>query len=368
MALKSGYTTGTCVTIGARAAIRMIFEQKIITEESVLTPKGIKIQADILQSEFKRNYASCAVKKYSGDDPDVTDGILLFTSVTLKKEREIVIDGGKGVGRVTKAGLWQEIGQAAINKVPMQMIMQSVMELFDEYGYEGGADIVITVPQGEEIAKKTFNPRLGIEGGISILGTSGIVEPMSEQAIIDTIKAELRVKRANEGNYVMLAPGNYGIDFIRDTYKVDLNRAVKCSNYIGEALDYCVAQQFKCVVLIGHIGKLVKLAGGIMNTHSSNADGRMEILAANTAKVSDNISLIRQVLDCNTTDEALKLLIDAGVCKSVMEKIIQKAAFYINNRVKGQIETAVIMFSGVYGILGQSTNAAGLMNSFKAGE
>lgn len=368
MGPKSGYTTGTCVTIGARAAIRMIFEHRIIKRESVITPKGIKIEAEILEPDFGGGFASCAVKKYSGDDPDVTNGILLFTTVTLKKDRNIFIDGGLGVGRVTKPGLQQQIGEAAINRVPKEMLTKSAMELFEEYGYEGGADIIITVPEGAAVAKKTFNPRLGIEGGISILGTSGIVEPMSEQAIIDTIRVELKVKKANEGDYVMIAPGNYGIDFIRDSFKVDLNSAVKCSNYIGETLDFALQCGFKGVLLIGHIGKFVKLAGGIMNTHSSNADCRMEILAANTALVCDNIELVRSVMDCVTTDDAVKLLFDAGICDLVMKKIMERTAFYIDNRVKGKIETGVLMFSNAYGILGASDNVNAMFEHFKAGD
>ncbi|MDO4301179.1 MAG: cobalt-precorrin-5B (C(1))-methyltransferase CbiD [Clostridia bacterium] len=365
MELKKGYTTGTCAAIAVMASIRMIFEQKFIKKESIITPKGVKIETEILEPEFNHRYASCAVKKYSGDDPDVTNGILLFATVKLTNNNSISLDGGTGIGRVTKPGLWQNIGEAAINKVPRQMILENTMKLFDEYGYEGGADIVISAPEGEEIAKKTFNPRLGIKGGISILGTSGIVEPMSEKAIIDTIKIELNVKKANEGDYVMVAPGNYGIDFIKEKFNVDLNKAVKCSNYIGETLDFSYNAGFKGILLIGHIGKFIKLAGGIMNTHSKYADSRMEIFAANTAKVCNDITLIRNLLDCITTDDAVKLLKEAGICDKVMKKIIERASFYINNRVNNEIETGILMFSNVYGILGASNNVVGMLNLFK---
>lgn len=368
MELKSGYTTGTCVTIAARAAVRMIFEQRIITKESVITPKGITIETDIEKPCFDKHSASCAVKKYAGDDPDVTDGLLLFASVSLKKERGINIDGGEGVGRVTKQGLQQNIGEAAINRVPKLMIEENISRLFDEYGYEGGADIIISVPGGKECAEKTFNPRLGIVGGISILGTSGIVEPMSEKAIIDTIKVELDVKKANEGSYVMLAPGNYGVDFIRELYSVDLDTAVKCSNYIGETLDYVLECGFKGVLLTGHIGKLVKLAGGIMNTHSKNADCRMEIMAANAAPVSGDINAVRKIISCNTTDEAISVLKEYNICDEVMKIIMEKALFHINNRLGNKIEAGILMFSNVHGVLCKSDNADKIFAYFKAGE
>lgn len=370
MGLKSGYTTGTCVTIAARAAVRMIFEQRIITRESVITPKGITIETDIEKPCFDKYSASCAVKKYAGDDPDVTDGLLLFASVGLKKERGINIDGGEGVGRVTKQGLQQKIGEAAINRVPKLMIEENVSRLFDEYGYEGGADIIISVPGGRECAKKTFNPHLGIVGGISILGTSGIVEPMSERAIIDTIKVELDVKKANDGSYVMLAPGNYGVSFIRELFDLDpdLDKAVKCSNYIGETLDYILDCGFKGMLLTGHIGKLVKLAGGIMNTHSKNADCRMEIMAANTALVSNDISTVRKIISCNTTDEAISVLKEYNICDEVMKIIMEKALFHINNRLENKIEAGILMFSNEHGVLCKSDNADKMFAYFKAGE
>lgn len=366
MKLRSGYTTGTCATIATRAAFRMIFEQKIIESEGVMTPKGKRIDTKIIEQSFDKISASCAVKKYSGDDPDVTNGINIFAYIKLDStKREITIDGGIGVGRITKPGLEQKINEPAINKVPRKMIMENARELMDSYGYEGGANIIISVPQGEEIAKKTYNPRLGIVGGISILGTSGIVEPMSEQAIIDTINVELSVKKEEDGDYVMIAPGNYGIDFIKDSFDVDLNRAVKCSNFVGEALDFAKEKEFKGVLLIGHIGKFVKLAGGIMNTHSKNSDSRMEILAANTALYTDNIDILRNIMNSVTTDEALKFIKAEGILDNVMKKIIDKATFYINNRVNSEIETGILMFSNVYGILGKSDNADNMFEHFK---
>lgn len=363
--LKKGYTTGTCAAVAAKAAVKMIFDREIVKKESVLTPKGVVVETEIIKPSFDLNSASCAVRKYSGDDPDVTNGMLIFASVALNDCGRITIDGGEGVGRITKKGLSQNIGEAAINSVPKKMIAENVEMVFDEYSYFGGADIVISVPDGEKIAEKTFNSRLGIVGGISILGTSGIVEPMSEQAIVDTIKAEIDVKRAESGDYIMIAPGNYGFDFIKQSFDVDLNNAVKCSNFVGETLDFAKKAGFKGIMLVGHIGKFVKLAGGIMNTHSKNADCRMEILASNTALVCDDLNLVRNILNCCSTDEALKLIIEKGVCEKVMEHIVEKSLFYVRNRLKCDIEIGIVIFSNVYGVLGKSNGAEKMFEYFR---
>ena len=363
--MRKGYTTGTCAAIAGKAAARMIFEQEKVKREFIVTPSGTRVEVDISDADFEKNKAKCAVKKDAGDDPDCTDGIMIYAEVCLKKEKEINIDGGVGIGRVTKKGLWQKIGQAAINKVPMMMIKSAVGQIFDEYGYGFGADIIISAPEGEEIAKKTFNPRLGIRGGISILGTSGIVEPMSSQALIDTIRAELKVKRANEGEYVMIAPGNYGVEFIRENFSVELDNAVKCSNFIGEAIDFAAEEKFGGMILIGHIGKFVKLAGGIMNTHSRNADSRMEIIAANTAMVCDDVTVIRKIMECLTTDEAIEILKEKNICDSVMKRITERALFYVRNRAGDEIRTEMIIFSNKFGMLGKSDGAENFMENMR---
>lgn len=359
--LKFGFTTGTCAAAAAKAAAKMIFEQKEIDKESIVTPKGIIAEMKITGQEIGKRQAKCAVKKYSGDDPDVTDGLLIFARVKLNDKKIIMVDGGEGVGRITKKGLSADIGEAAINKVPKEMIIKNVSDVLKKYCYDKGADVIISVPAGAEIAKKTFNPRLGIIGGISILGTSGIVEPMSERAIIDTIKAEISVKKENDGDYIMISPGNYGVEFIKNNFNADLNKSVKCGNFIGEAIGAAADKEFKGILLIGHIGKFIKLAGGIMNTHSLNADGRMEILAANTALVCSDINVIRNIMKCSLTDEAIKIIKDTGVLDEVMKIIVEKAIFYVNNRLKKDIETGIIIFSNVYGLLGKSGNAESML-------
>ncbi len=363
--LRSGYTTGTCAAIAAKAAAKMIFEQKDIEQETIITPKQVKIQTLIRDCKWQSKQASCAVKKDAGDDPDVTNGILVYAQVSLKKEPYIVIDGGIGVGRVTKKGLWQAVGEAAINKVPRQMITMAVKEVFEEYGYEGGAEVIISIPMGEEIAKKTFNERLGIIGGLSILGTSGIVEPMSEQALIDTIHVEMNVAAENNQGILLVTPGNYGADFVREKLHLSLEYAVKCSNYLGEMMDYAKEINVQKILLVGHVGKLIKLAGNIMNTHSHMADCRMEILGVHAAMAGAEAATIKKIMECISTDEAIRIMKEQKIFLDAMKSIMQKIQYYTGLRSENKYEIEIVMFSNEWGILGQTLEAETLVEDIR---
>ena len=275
--LRLGYTTGSCAAAASKAAAWMLLTGRRKEKIQINTPKGIILDLAVQQITMAENTVSCAVEKDGGDDPDVTKGSLVFAQVALTNTEGIVIDGGEGVGRVTKRGLDQPVGAAAINSVPRQMIRENLEEVCRLADYHGGLSVVISVPDGEQLAKKTFNPRLGIVGGISILGTTGIVEPMSEQALVDTIRVELRQRKANGAEYVLLTPGNYGSFFIQNGLGIDPQTAVLTSNFIGDALDICKELGFRGALLIGHIGKLVKIAGGMLNTHSKYGDCRMRL-------------------------------------------------------------------------------------------
>ena len=349
--LRFGYTTGTCAAAAAKAAVQMLVSGKTAETVSIATPKGIDLELEVLEPVIADGKASCAVRKFSGDDPDVTDGVLVYAEVSWQKVPEITVCGGTGVGRVTKPGLKMAIGEAAINPVPMQMIKQAAQEGLDDCGEAAGVRVTISIPEGVELAAKTFNPRLGIEGGISVLGTSGIVEPMSEEALVECIGLELRQKRALGCERLILTPGNYGADFIRSVCDISDTELVKCANYIGLALDMAAEAGYPQVLLVGHIGKLVKLAGGIMNTHSKEADSRAEVLAACALRAGGTADTALAILDCVTTDEMLRVLEKAGLLEKAMSLMAEKIDFYLRTRVKGAFTIGAIVFSQETGML-----------------
>ncbi len=459
-----GYTTGTCAAAASLAATRMLLTQKNVPYVTLTTPKGIKVFIEIEDAEFSETHAKCSVRKYSGTDPDVTNGINIFASVrkiesgdserggenggesgkpgivtdfqrkcfpeeTFVSEGQaaglqgktsgceefhITIKGGEGVGRVTLPGLDQKPGEAAINSVPRKMILDGVRgEVEKFYGLNcdeaqagrkipglcsadstlslsfpcpiEGLEVTISVPEGEKIAKQTFNPKLGIVGGISILGTSGIVEPMSEQALLDTIKLEINVRKSQGFRILPVVPGNYGADFLQSEFGFSVETAVHCSNFVYDTVQMAKKAGFKKMLFCGHLGKLVKVAGGIKNTHSKYGDGRMEILLQLAeslfekgdftgriescgrfgGKISTDerfSSIKNELLACISTEQAVKVLDSIDEKHEVRQKIMAELARRIQKNMLewagGEIETEVLVFTKEMGLLGQ-TQAAG---------
>lgn len=360
--MRYGFTTGSCAAAAAKAAAYMLLTGKEKTEITIETPKGLAYTARILQIERGENQVSCAVEKDGGDDPDITTGTLIFAKVSYcmaaADGARIRIDGGVGVGRVTRPGLDQPVGNAAINHVPREMIAKEVLQVCAVVDYTGDLEVEISVPEGERLAGQTFNPRLGITGGISILGTSGIVEPMSSQAILDTIRMELNQRRAQGFDYAAVSPGNYGLDFMKKAYGYDLDKSVKCSNFIGETLDMAAEMGFQKILLTGHIGKLIKVAGGIMNTHSREGDCRMELLAAFAVRQGATAEDARRILECVNTEEAVRILDESRKRQAVMDYAMERICYYLDRRVKGKIKTDCIMYANEFGELAKSKEAA----------
>lgn len=355
--LRFGYTTGSCAAAACKGAAEALLGGKETESIRLMTPKGILLTLMPERLEIQENAASCAVRKDAGDDPDTTDGILVFARVEKTQDEGIVIDGGIGVGRVTKPGLNQKIGEAAINPVPRAMIYKEAEEAVRKYGYEGGLKITISVPEGEEIAKKTFNPRLGILGGISILGTSGIVEPMSEAALIESIRVEMKQRHAQGEDYMIVTPGNYGADYLKEHMALPYEKNVKCSNYVGETIDMAIDMGVKGILFVAHIGKFIKVASGIMNTHSHSADARMETIASNAVRAGASLECVREVLDASTTDEALDILDRYGCLQQTMEEILPRIQYYLNHRSYSQILLGAVVFNNTRGYLGQTKDA-----------
>ena len=368
--LRYGYTTGSCAAGAARGAVRMLLSGESFSEVTLNTPKGITLTLALHDITRGEDYVSCAVQKDAGDDPDTTNGILVY----VKAEKffsgntensgthpQIILDGGIGVGRVTKPGLSQKVGEAAINPVPKAMILREAEEAAQEYNYEGGLKLTVSVPEGEEIAKKTFNPRLGILGGISILGTSGIVEPMSEKALIESIHVEMKQHFCQGENYILVTPGNYGADYLREHMTIPFENNIKCSNYVGETIDMAIDMGVEGILFVAHIGKFVKLAEGMMNTHSAYGDCRMAILCAEAVRAGAPREVLPRILESVTTDEALRILQEAGFLESVMQHLMEHIEGQLTRRAAGKTQVGAIVFSNVYGVLGQTGQAEVLL-------
>ncbi|MCC8150955.1 MAG: cobalt-precorrin-5B (C(1))-methyltransferase CbiD [Lachnospiraceae bacterium] len=433
--LHYGYTTGSCAAAAAQAAARLLFSRVAVDVVRLTTPGGIILFLEPLDMSRTEMSARCAIQKDAGDDPDVTDGLLIYADVRLCDRKEslrqmeqfgwesqgvpkaplwnhgndmsdfvnlscenrkaeekseqvsdlqlrnnlnaqaaagsdsrlnaaVSIRGGEGIGTVMLPGLEQPVGAPAINRVPREMILREVSAVCAEYGYAGGLEVTISAPGGRELSQKTFNPRLGIEGGISILGTSGIVEPMSEQALVATIELEMRQKSEKQ-KYLLVTPGNYGADYLEGNFPFDSGEAVKCSNYVGQTIDLAVNLELSGLLFVAHIGKFVKVAGGIMNTHSREADARMEILAACALRAGADADCARQILSAVTTDEGLRILRETDVWRDTLDILIRKIGENLNRRAQGRMKIGAVVFSNVYGELGRTREAEELLKKLQ---
>ena len=387
--LRRGYTTGTCAALAAQGAVSFLVSGIWPETAELMTPAGQMVRVPLMEKKAGNGAASCAVKKDAGDDPDVTDGLLIFaqarflpenagnareadhgTGTASARERRVIIDGGEGVGRVTKAGLDQPVGAAAINSVPRRMIEAAVTEVLEEAGLDRPVEILIFVPGGEKTAEKTFNPVLGITGGISILGTSGIVEPMSEEALIETIRAHMQVLRSEGRRFAAAVPGNMGERFLWSYLEregIGKIPAVVCSNFVGRTLDMAGELGFSGFLLAGHLGKLVKLGCGIMNTHSKEGDGRMETLVACALRAGAGTGTLKRIQEANTTEQALEELKAAGILKETMGALLERMDWYMRRRVPEILETGILVFDAAGTLLGATENARDLL-ALAAGE
>ncbi len=326
--LRCGYTTGSCAAGAAKAAAIMLETGQKIRYVEIDTPAGVRLKLEINNQKIEKEVASCSIVKDGGDDPDITDGMEIFAEVRKREDNKIIIDGGKGVGRIRRKGLFGKVGQAAINPVPMKMIEKEVSEVSSR-----GYDISIYAPRGEEIGKKTFNENIGIEGGISIIGTKGIVYPMSEDALIKTIYMEVDMIKETYGtDNIVLVPGNYG-EKISDSLGLSEGR-VKISNYIGDSILYIYNKGFKSITLVGHVGKFSKLSIGVFNTHSKVCDGRMEAFIYYLALNGAPRELLDKVNNAITAEEGLNICIEAGygqIVKSMERGAEEKIRKYLKD-------------------------------------
>ena len=390
--LRLGITTGTCSAAAAQAASMQLLLGVESHAVTLRTPKGMTVSVPVYLMEADADRVSYKVVKDSGDDPDVTNGTDVCVTVAYAKQRVreqtdgreefdgsqdrtcaftsesfpfLTLDGGIGIGRVTKEGLEQAVGQAAINRVPRQMIFAAVGDVCEKANVCEPLHITVWMPEGETLAKRTFNPKLGIEGGLSVLGTSGILEPMSEQAIVATIETEIRQLHAVGEEKVLVTPGNYGQAYASEYLGLDLAKSVKSSNYIGDTIDLAISYSMKDFLLVGNIGKLVKLAAGIFNTHSKVADGRGEIFAVHAAMAGAGADVVQEIYNCINTDRMLEVLEREGLRKPVMQSILVAIEKHVAGRVGDTMRFGVIVFSEKYGYLGQTSDTAAVLGVFR---
>ena len=363
--MRYGYTTGSCAAAAAKGAVEILLGNKKIQQLELMTPKGILLNLELLHISQGDGWVSCAVKKDGGDDPDVTNGLEIYVKAQKTEIPGIRLEGGQGVGRVTKKGLEQPVGSPAINKVPRSMILKETGEICSQTGYKGGLLLTVSVPGGAEAGARTFNPRLGIQGGISILGTSGIVEPMSEDALIKSIEIEMRQKVENGAEYLLITPGNYGAAYLKEHMELPFEESMKCSNYIGETLDMALDMGVKGILFVSHIGKFVKVAGGIMNTHSRCADSRAELLAANAIRAGISMDGAKEILDTITTDEALSVILRENLLEPLMKELTDRILYYLNHRTYDRMLLGAVVFSNEYGYLGETKNTRELIRLIK---
>lgn len=365
--LRRGFTTGTSAALASQGAAEYLLTGIKPSEMSVMTPAGISVSVTPFECgcDEEEKTAFCTVVKNAGDDPDVTNGIHIRAEVTLTDEEGIFIDGGEGIGRVTLPGLDQPVGEAAINHVPRKMISDVLKVSAEENGYTGGFKVIINAENGEAIAAKTLNSTLGIKGGISIIGTSGIVEPMSEKALVDTIRVAVRQAAAMGNRSIILTPGNYGADFIKKNRidRLDIP-VIQMSNFIGDALDIAANAGIERVMLIGHTGKLVKLAASVMNTHSKYADGRREIFACYAALAGASAGCIKKLYESVTSDACIDILKEESLLQDTEKLIIRSIQANLERRAGGKFEVGALLFSNVHGLFGITDKGKELLTEF----
>lgn len=334
--MKGGYTTGSCATAGMKAALLALLDKKQEDQVIIENPQGQHIRVPIKSvNVLSDTSAEATVVKDGGDDPDVTHGTDIVTRVDINDSGKVTFAAGLGVGVVTKDGLSTPKGEPAINPGPRTM-MNLVFEDMCLHGH--GVQVTVSVPQGEVLAKKTLNHTLGIEGGISIIGTTGIVKPMSEEGFKNSLVPQLRVMKANGCQTAILAPGRIGEEIAMNVLGVEKNQLAETSNFIGFMLEKCVDIGFEQVLIIGHMGKIIKLASGSFHTHNRMSDGRLESLVAYAALEGASQEVCEELFSCQTTEAAMPILEREGIAKAVYQRIVDRASLrserYIANGAK----------------------------------
>ncbi|EGT5042052.1 cobalt-precorrin-5B (C(1))-methyltransferase CbiD [Clostridioides difficile] len=395
---RRGYTTGSCATGASKAAVYMLITKNRINTINIDTPKGIPLLLKVDNINISDTFVECSIKKDGGDDIDATHTMDIYAraEIVAKNDKNkgyltlkdidslstnseckselykfIRVYGGTGIGVVTKKGLSVDVGKPAINPTPLKMINHEIRKLIGDnfesiLGNDKVLKITIFAPQGETVAKKTFNPRLGIVGGISIIGTTGIVEPMSDDGWKKSLSIELQMKKEQGLDKIILVPGNHGEQFIREKLNLDIKYVVRVSNFIGYMIKEAQRIGYKKILMAGHIGKFIKVSAGIFNTHSKVADARSEILVANLALMGARYEFLNKINQCLTTEEAVELINNSEyreVYNILSNKCRERVKQYLNED-SDDIDVEVIIFSMDKSLLGKSDNTDDLVEVF----
>lgn len=344
--MRSGITTGTCAAAATKAAL-LSWQGATPAEVEVTTPQGISLKVKISAYTRHLNGGQASVIKDAGDDPDITNGVTVTATVEVTDRPDIIIRAGAGVGSITKPGLSVPVGEPAINPGPKKMIMQAV---HDVLGVGHGAIVTISVPDGEILAKRTLNPTLGVVGGISIIGTTGIVTPMSEESFKNSLTPQISVIKAMGYDDIIFVPGKIGQD-IAVKYNLPQELTAQTSNFIGHMLESAAHYKIKRVLLFGHLGKLIKVAAGIFNTHNRVADARLETLAAYVAASGAPTSVVQEILDCATTEAAINV-IDRCSLHDVYTVLAERASIRAERYVFGELKIGTVIVTMAGKILG----------------
>ena len=395
---RRGYTTGSCATGASKAAVYMLITKNRINTINIDTPKGIPLLLKVDNINISDTFVECSIKKDGGDDIDATHTMDIYAraEIVAKNDKNkgyltlkdidslstnseckselykfIRVYGGTGIGVVTKKGLSVDVGKPAINPTPLKMINHEIRKLIGDnfesiLGNDKVLKITIFAPQGETVAKKTFNPRLGIVGGISIIGTTGIVEPMSDDGWKKSLSIELQMKKERGLDKIILVPGNHGEQFIREKLNLDIKYVVRVSNFIGYMIKEAQRIGYKKILMAGHIGKFIKVSAGIFNTHSKVADARSEILVANLALMGARYEFLNKINQCVTTEEAVELINNSEyreVYNILSNKCRERVKQYLNED-SDDIDVEVIIFSMDKSLLGKSDNTDDLVEVF----
>lgn len=345
--LREGVSTGSCMTGAAIASAIWQLSGKCPESVCVRAPIGRDLYLDVVPMD----YGVCAVVKDGGDDIDVTDGCSVIVRVILHDEDgEIRFVGKEGIGVVTLEGLKLPVGEPAINPVPRQMAVEALRKIIGERA----ATLEVSIPNGAVLAKKTFNERLGVMGGLSILGTTGIVRPMSQEAMRDSIIQEMKVWRAKGNDSIVFVLGTTGENALRELYG-EMRAVLQVSNFIGDMLDEAVEQGFRYILIGGFVGKLVKVAAGTMNTHSHVSDGRLETICTHAALAGVDVQIIRKLYHSVTTKKALEIMREENLLY-IWESMVKKAEEHCQKRVRDEATVAVVFLDEKNQILAESPN------------